>query len=402
MRVVPAASACGSTRAALKKDFEEALLAAAPDAESLSVEFAEPAPALSPCGCRREQRGAPRTVAAMNDDYFADVLPVADAVMYEGYVLYPYRASSNKNRIRWNFGGVYPRSYSDAQAGADRSNVGSECLAIGADSELCVEIRFLELLERAAGEPLEARVRAHTGTPSASSPARGLHRRICVQQRAPARQPGAARRERSRTSEFKLRLRLQNESNCPAVEREHALPDTLSPRTCCSGSKADSSCLSSTRPLPAARPRPCVQRGLWPVLAGKKGRADRLLVSPIILYDYPEIAPESRADSCDATEIDEILLLRVLTLSDAKRPSSGGAIHEPARSWSAPKRSPVTSSCACTGVCRSPPASAAAPSASESACAYARRREPTSSIWRLRVAARPYAPSNGISKIACI
>jgi len=64
---------------------------------------------------------------------------------------------------------------------------------------------------------------------------------------------------------------------------------------------------------------------LWPVLAGKKGRTDRLLASPIILYDYPEIAAESRADSCDATEIDEILLLRVLTLSDAeKREISGG------------------------------------------------------------------------------
>jgi hypothetical protein len=55
------------------------------------------------------------------------------------------------------------------------------------------------------------------------------------------------------------------------------------------------------------------------VLAGKKGTRNQLFASPIILYDYPEIASESRADSCDATEIDEILLLRVLTLSDAEK-----------------------------------------------------------------------------------
>jgi hypothetical protein len=54
-------------------------------------------------------------------------------------------------------------------------------------------------------------------------------------------------------------------------------------------------------------------------LAGKAGTTNQLLASPIILYDYPRVAPESRADSCDATEIDEILLLRVLTLSDAEK-----------------------------------------------------------------------------------
>ncbi len=63
----------------------------------------------------------------------------------------------------------------------------------------------------------------------------------------------------------------------------------------------------------------CEQGGLWPVLVGAPGSASQLLASPIILYDYPRIAPESRADSCDATEIDELLLLRVLTLSDAEK-----------------------------------------------------------------------------------
>ncbi|HEY3666375.1 MAG TPA: hypothetical protein VGL19_10260, partial [Polyangiaceae bacterium] len=77
---------------------------------------------------------------------FDDVLPVADAVLYEGYALYPYRASSLKNRVRWNFGGVYPRAYSQAQSGADQCEASTQCLVIGAQSELTIEARFLEQL----------------------------------------------------------------------------------------------------------------------------------------------------------------------------------------------------------------------------------------------------------------
>ena len=256
----------------------------------------------------------------MNDDYFADVLPVADAVLYEGYVLYPYRSSSSKNRVRWNFGGVYPRSYSQAQTGADHSQVGSECLAVGADSELRVEIRFLELLERAADESLEtARPRSHRHafgklarlvgcTVEYAFSGERLHGSLELRVEAPA------------ADQFKLTLRLQNESNCPAVEREQALPDTLIAAHLLLGLQGGQ--FVSQLDPPArhrAASRACVQRGLWPVLAGKKGSFDRILASPIILYDYPEIAPESRADCCDATEIDEILLLRVLTLSDAEK-----------------------------------------------------------------------------------
>ncbi len=38
------------------------------------------------------------------------VRSIADAVMYEGYMLYPYRPSSVKNRQRWTFGGLYPEA----------------------------------------------------------------------------------------------------------------------------------------------------------------------------------------------------------------------------------------------------------------------------------------------------
>jgi hypothetical protein len=59
---------------------------------------------------------------------------------------------------------------------------------------------------------------------------------------------------------------------------------------------------------------------VYPVLAGDRGKRDLVLASPIILYDYPEVAPESPGDLYDATEIDEILLLRTRAMTpDEKR-----------------------------------------------------------------------------------
>jgi hypothetical protein len=63
----------------------------------------------------------------------------------------------------------------------------------------------------------------------------------------------------------------------------------------------------------------CANVRTWPVLVGEAGRRDLLLSSPIILYDYPAIAPESPQDLCDGTEIDEILALRVMTLTDDEK-----------------------------------------------------------------------------------
>ena len=50
-----------------------------------------------------------------------------------------------------------------------------------------------------------------------------------------------------------------------------------------------------------------------------KNERDAMLSSPIILYDYPQIAPESPGDLFDGLEIDEILTLRVMAMSDAEK-----------------------------------------------------------------------------------
>ena len=61
---------------------------------------------------------------------------VANAVLYEGYMLYPYTASSVKNRQRWNFGVLSPPAY-------DASEMQTECLVVG-DASVSARVRFLQ------------------------------------------------------------------------------------------------------------------------------------------------------------------------------------------------------------------------------------------------------------------
>lgn len=71
---------------------------------------------------------------------------VADAIFYEGYLLYPYRPSSVKNRQRWSFGGLYPPSL--AEWTGDASSFEAQLLMAGAGAMLDVEVRFLHLRAR--------------------------------------------------------------------------------------------------------------------------------------------------------------------------------------------------------------------------------------------------------------
>src|SRR3984957_5709338 len=95
----------------------------------------------------------------------AIVEKIAKAVLYEGYMLYPYRPSSVKNQQRWNFGVLYPPSWCDAQFSSDRSSMQTECL-LKTDSSprLTVKGRFLHIVQRSI---------AKLAIPSAKAPESG-------------------------------------------------------------------------------------------------------------------------------------------------------------------------------------------------------------------------------------
>ncbi len=101
---------------------------------------------------------------------------IANAVLYEGYLLYPYRSSAVKNRQRFNFGVVYPRAYSEMQGGVEPFEMETQCLALGGPlTTLAVNVRCLRLVERVAGY-LREPVRELPNDGRAGICSRGLHR----------------------------------------------------------------------------------------------------------------------------------------------------------------------------------------------------------------------------------
>jgi hydrogenase maturation protease len=128
---------------------------------------------------------------------------------------------------------------------------------------------------------------------------------------------------------FKLRTRVKNVTKVATAgnrTRHEILPQSLISTHMILGVK-DGEFVSLLEPPEDLRvfAGACQNVGCWPVLVGEAGERDCMLSSPIILYDYPQVATESAGDFYDATEIDELLTLRVLTLTDEeKREMRGG------------------------------------------------------------------------------
>ena len=303
---------------------------------------------------------------------------IVKAVLYEGYMLYPYRPSAVKNRQRFNFGVVYPRAYSEAQRGMDACWMQTECL-LQADAEtMCaVRVRFLRMVARSiakakavAGDPLadseiafevveRLQVNGRNYQPwqeaveetieitefslsaLAAQPMQWPFRLSAQQEREPIRDEfgmvaGMIVREKrtlAGTVELaaqrlehgllKLTVRIMNNSHMDdsdGLSRDAALERSLvSAHTILE--TRDGEFVSLVDPPDAYREaaQACQNVGTWPILVGAPGERDTMLSSPIILYDFPEVAPESPGDLFDGAEIDEILSLRILTMTEEEK-----------------------------------------------------------------------------------
>jgi hydrogenase maturation protease len=225
-----------------------------------------------------------------------------------------------KNQQRFNFGVLYPREYCEAQAGSDNWQMQTECIALGNErASLEVKIRFLQMIER---NDFQEGVERTVSLPAAN---------LSSLEAQPLRQhfrfagiEGEAELKSQPIGEgcFKITLMIRNSAR-PANEGANR-DDTLL-RSLVSVHSilhiAEGEFVSSIDPPAQFRVAvaECHNLGAWPVLVGEEGQRDTILSAPIILYDYPQIAPESAGDLFDGTEIDEILALRILTLTDAEK-----------------------------------------------------------------------------------
>lgn len=287
---------------------------------------------------------------------------IARAVLYEGYILWPYRRSALKNRQRWTFGGVYPPAYSAASGGVDRARVSTQCLVEGTvDTRIDIAVRFLhivsrqvlratadgysaadeiaingnrilswdEAVEREIAVSLSLNDLASTTVPIAIESG-CLREELCdghgslagAIERRWEELVGAVtvRAERIGDGLQRVTVEIANSSLFDRTDREPAMRRTLA--SAHAGLRVESGSFVSLLEPPEPRvdvANTCHCEGLWPVLVGDEGSRNAMLAAPIILYDYPRVAPESPGDLFDGGEIDQLLIFNILTMTNEEK-----------------------------------------------------------------------------------
>lgn len=294
---------------------------------------------------------------------------IARAVLYEGYLLWPYRHSALKNQQRWTFGCVYPEAFCREQGEGDACRMCAECL-IEAPSEATVQatVRFLHVLRRqpvrvvsaaGGGEELELVDELVVAGEGHRAWDEAQEREIAL----PALTLGALREPhavaalvaggdevewlaegngapvgglRRAWEPLVGRVTLGAEEVGGGVWRLSLTLENTAPgggggraetqrRTFCSTHavlRAEGGAfISLTDPPEAHRAAAagCRNLGVWPVLVGEEGERHTVLASPMILPDYPRVAPESPGDLFDGGEIDQLLILSILSLTEAEQ-----------------------------------------------------------------------------------
>jgi hypothetical protein len=310
---------------------------------------------------------------------------IADAILYEGYILYPYRASHGKNqsKVRWQFGVLVPQAFAGANplppgsetVASTISGAGetwfarTECIvdpAPGATIE--VRLRFLHIQSRIVEElradgsfvPVESLegegglvVTWDEGVEQEIDTVIELEALCAGEQLVPVQLEASEEMEALKTAggheigriirrrqAIALNLRASAESlpGPYGIARLRLVTENVTDWTGAGAGReeslvrspvathliialgAGSSFVSLLDPPQWAKPAVdgCVNQHIWPVLVGQ-GRPDTVLSSPMVLPDYPEIAPESPMDLFDGTENDELLSLRIMTLTDDEK-----------------------------------------------------------------------------------
>jgi len=268
---------------------------------------------------------------------------IAAAVLYEGYVLWPYRRSARKNQQRWTFGGVYPRGFVESAGSGDAWRVQTQCLVTGSEPRVDVEVRFLQVVSRqvarvSADGRLEFVDELTTGSQRILAWDEAVERRfafpcdlrVMAGEEREAVDGGVIMRtwdelrgeldlsvEVVRKDLRRVTASLTNLSQWSGVERDAAQRHGFMSAHLVL--RVENGAFPSMTDPPTelkAEGDACHNYGLWPVLVEDERT---MLASPIILYDFPKIAPESPGLLFDSGEIDQLLILNTLTLTDAEK-----------------------------------------------------------------------------------
>lgn len=252
------------------------------------------------------------------------VRTIADAVLYEGFLLYPYGKGALKNRMPFQFGVVMPIGYLDE---TEPNAFTSQFVLRHTDSrvtEVNGTLRFL-----AVGEETEEREVLFGGELGDGR----------IEQRWSSGELHGVITLRSERENGTLRMTLEvtNESHVDeTADRNAALRRALvSAHVVLEARGGEFVSLIDPPQEVAELAAVCRNERFFPVLAGEAGdglqTSPLLLVSPIVLYDFPRVAQASRGPTFDGTEIDQLLSLSIAALSDDERAQARAAHPEVAR-----------------------------------------------------------------------
>ncbi|MEU5993889.1 hypothetical protein ABZ806_33370 [Spirillospora sp. NPDC047418] len=280
------------------------------------------------------------------------VRAVADSVLYEGHLLWPYRRPPLRHRRRWTIGGVHPRAH--AERTGDRWTACAEVVLEAApDADVEITLRFLQAVRRQVmdgdtpvdgvrrgGETFttwdEAREREVTGGRIS------VRRMLTGPIRIPVAVPpgaedeeigGGARLRRSwrrvagwvdasavPVGDGAVRLRIEIVNGADAAGPEDAARAGMLCAHVVASARGGAFASSADPPdRLAAAVAGCGSDGLWPVLAGRPGERGTVLAAPVTLYDWPQVAPDGPGDPRFGSEGDGLLFLGVLGLAGGER-----------------------------------------------------------------------------------
>ena len=260
-----------------------------------------------------------------------DVEKIANAVLYEGFLLDPYRTSAMANLERFNYGALCPRAYCESQEGADHWQLQMECLLAGnAATPVELKIRFLQLSATAGGQEAVERSIQAPACGLYSLQMRPLHRKFQFEALcAPGAKSAAVQGEYElkalelKPGLFKISLNIRNCTTITSTEMEDreevCIRSLVSAHSILHGTGGRF--ISLLDPPEQYRPAAdsCDNAGAWPVLAGDKKNQDTILAAPIILYDYPSASSGVPVVVPARTEDEVMLSLRILNMTDAQK-----------------------------------------------------------------------------------
>jgi hypothetical protein len=260
------------------------------------------------------------------------MLAVADAVLYEGYLLYPYRAGALKNRYRWLFGVLFPQDYCQAVGNSEPWFMQSECLLRGGpESQVDVRFRCLHV-GQASTETTASGQDAVTEDFITAEKLDNLlagPKEIALQfveqdnKLLPIRGRLILAMHPVEAGIFRLTIRVENlteQINMERMTRDEALLQALiSSQLILRVHEGEFISLLDPPEGLRSAVTSCQNVGTWPILVGERTRRDQMFCAPMILEDFPQVAPESAGPFFDGTEIDELLTLRVMTLTEQEK-----------------------------------------------------------------------------------